>query len=226
MNILKMGSDHIFYGINCQDATLNNENIKVLCDGCSEGKHSEVGAKLFCKMLETNYNNAVKNEEVICTYKLINDTMAQVLRVTGMSLEEIKNYALFTIFTLEKYENIFEVFFCGDGYIIKIVDNNVIYEKIDCGEYPQYLAYNYCNDKEKLKCYKDGVIVYNYAFSCDEYDKIGIASDGLRFIVDRPDDDPLKIEFNKLLLSGKETKTKLFINKHKEIFKDDISILI
>ena len=50
MLINKIGSEHIKYGINNQDFGYEDYVHKVVVDGCSEGKHSEVGAKLFCKM--------------------------------------------------------------------------------------------------------------------------------------------------------------------------------
>lgn len=61
MNVLKMGFSHKEGSINCQDATgIYGDNFKVVCDGCSEGKHSEIGAKLFCKLLVNRYANFVE----------------------------------------------------------------------------------------------------------------------------------------------------------------------
>ena len=227
MNILKMGYDHMIYGVNCQDSTVEYKNIKMLCDGCSAGKHSEVGAKLFCKIFVDKYKKEVEEYgNDVCTYYLLNSSMEQLLNIVGDDLENVKNYASFTIFNIIKNKDFYDIYFCGDGYIILIKDNNVEYIKIDCGEYPEYLVYNICKDREQLKQYKDGVIVHNYMYNIDDYDAVGVASDGIRFIADRPDDDPLKIEFNNALLSGKDIKVKLFINKHKEVFKDDVSILL
>lgn len=45
MVINKIGQQHIDYGTNCQDYGIEFDGMKVVCDGCSEGKHSEVGAK-------------------------------------------------------------------------------------------------------------------------------------------------------------------------------------
>ena len=45
MFVNKMGAQHLDYGKNCQDYGLEKDCLKVVCDGCSEGAHSEVGAK-------------------------------------------------------------------------------------------------------------------------------------------------------------------------------------
>lgn len=47
MVINKIGQQHIDYGTNCQDYGIEFDGMKVVCDGCSEGKYSEVGAKDF-----------------------------------------------------------------------------------------------------------------------------------------------------------------------------------
>lgn len=52
MVINKIGQQHIDYGTNCQDYGIEFDGMKVVCDGCSEGKHSEVGAKAFCHLLK------------------------------------------------------------------------------------------------------------------------------------------------------------------------------
>ena len=52
MFINKIGTEHLETGMNCQDYGFVGERSSYVCDGCSEGKHSEVGAKLFCYMME------------------------------------------------------------------------------------------------------------------------------------------------------------------------------
>ena len=111
----------------------------------------------------------------------------------------------------------------GDGYIIIQDETEISFVELTSEENcPEYLAYNYV-DKSCLSRYLDGVEGnYNDA---PEDKKVGVASDGIRFIVDRPEDDPLKEEFVNILKSGKEMRMKLFINKHPEIFQDDVSIV-
>ena len=47
MLVNKIGYDHLSIGMNCQDYgfELPDYKVKVVADGCSEGLHSEVGAK-------------------------------------------------------------------------------------------------------------------------------------------------------------------------------------
>ena len=71
--------------------------------------------------------------------------------------------------------------------------------------------------------YKDGVSFSQKAYSTRKYKKVGIASDGLRYILQA--DEELREEFINCLKSGKELKTKLFINRNHKIFKDDVTIV-
>ena len=50
MFINKIGMEHLEMGMNCQDYGIIGDTWAVVCDGCSDGKHSEVGAKLFCQL--------------------------------------------------------------------------------------------------------------------------------------------------------------------------------
>ena len=71
---------------------------------------------------------------------------------------------------------------------------------------------------------EDGVEISEKEYSKREYKNVGVASDGLRFIV-KSDDEELKNEFVELLKSDKPVKIKRFINRNQKIFKDDITIV-
>lgn len=244
MNILKIGKNHIETGMNCQDAIGRyGEELKVVCDGCSEGKHSEVGAKLFTKLFTEKYKYFVEKGKTITNERegvkrLIQSTMDDIVKVVGDDSNSVLNYLSFT--TVISHEcmlkdssvSFSEAFFIGDGYLIK-VDNStaeVSFMKLDCGEYPEYLSYNYLNP-ELLKDYKKGAEIHYRIFDprCipkhANY-KIGVASDGIRFVADLPKDNPLRQEFVDIILSDRDIRMKRFINKHPEIFKDDVSIVI
>ena len=47
MQICKQGNGHYINGINNQDFYYAEKNLKMIMDGCSEGKFSEVGTRLF-----------------------------------------------------------------------------------------------------------------------------------------------------------------------------------
>lgn len=209
MFINKIGMEHLEMGMNCQDYGFESVFESVVCDGCSEGKHSEVGAKLFCQL-----------------YKDCGDTRDVLAELSGLfhrEVQQLKDFLCFTILRLYREENFFEISYCGDGYIIlQDHDRNITFEELSDGEYPKYYIYNYI-PPEYLKHYKDGVLFSQKTYSKEKYAKVGIASDGLRHILQA--DEELKQEFINCLKSGKELKTKLFINRNHKIFKDDVTIV-
>lgn len=219
MFINKIGMEHVESGMNCQDYGFIGKYISYICDGCSEGKHSEVGAKLFCHLLEGQYHHCDNPRNFIS----INEAFGRMIRVIGERAEWKRDFLSFTILRLAETTDSFTVNYCGDGYIILQDHNgNITFEELSDGEYPKYYVYNYI-DKDHLKHYKDGVEFSEKTFNKEDYAKVGIASDGLRFILQA--DEELKQEFIDCLKSGKEIKTKLFINRNHKIFRDDITIV-
>jgi len=225
MQVLKMGFSHAEIGMNCQDAVVKSDimksGLKIVCDGCSEGKHSEVGANLFCQIFAQKYEDffllGKKNIDIPALMYAVIDELFQLI---GNNPQTIKDFLSFT--SLVAFEN--SVYYCGDGYIVLIKnENEVHFQKLDCGEYPKYLSYNYL-PQNCMKEYKDGVKIEVTNFS-DEY-KVGVASDGIRFIVERDENDPLRKEFKNIILSDSDMKMKMFFNRNEKIFKDDFSIVI
>lgn len=209
MFINKIGMEHLESGMNCQDYGKEGDGWAVVCDGCSEGKHSEVGAKLYCHLIDN--------------WKFPFENIKKMIELLGEKPQILKNYLSFTILELSQSGDEFVVRYCGDGYIIlQDHDGNITFEELSDGEYPKYYIYNYI-DKEYLKHYKDGVSFSQKTYLKEEYAKVGIASDGLRYILQA--DEKLKREFIDCLKSGKELKTKLFINRNHGIFKDDVTIV-
>lgn len=227
MNILKMGYYHKEGSINCQDATGMYDNcFKVVCDGCSEGKHSEIGAKLFCKMIVDRYANFVqKGKKYIDIPALMLSVMDELVRIIGDKPEDIRDYLSFTTLVVEKdlESNSACVYYCGDGYIIIEKDDSISFKKIDCGKYPKYLSYNYV-DSIYMAEYQDGVDISTIEF--ENVGNVGVASDGIRFVADLDDSEQLKQEFKEILLSGKDIKMKLFFNRNEKVFQDDFSIVM
>lgn len=213
MFINKIGQQHLDYGTNCQDYGYANENTKLVCDGCSEGIHSEVGAITFSHLFK--HHPAPITERT----RLIFDE--QLIQLFGQSADDIKNHLCFTIMIVEEAALNYYVSYCGDGYIItQDKAGEIRFQEINDGEYPKYYAYNYV-DAARLANYKDGVDFTTIAFSKEEYANVGIASDGLRFIDKCPN---YRGEFMELLKAGKAIPLKRFINKHQALFKDDITI--
>lgn len=212
--INKIGFEHVEYGINCHDFGLDNSKIKCVVDGCSEGKHSEVGAKLFCNLLD--------KVETPIQIKDIDNTFEILTSIIGTAPSEIRDYMCFTILYIVEDEEEFKVYVCGDGYIIKqTIDNEIEYQEIDNGKYPIYYSYNY-TPKESLGLYKDGVIFQEFKFSKQEYSSIGVTTDGIRYIFGAEFEE----EFTKLILNRKINAIKRLINREHKHFKDDITIVI
>lgn len=219
MFINKIGMEHLETGMNCQDYGFVGERSSYVCDGCSEGKHSEVGAKLFCHLLQSQYQHCFNERNYID----VNEAFDRMVRIIGGNPNWKRDFLCFTILRLAECIDCFTVSYCGDGYIIlQDHDGNITFEELSDGEYPKYYIYNYI-EPEYLKHYKDGVSFSQKTYSKEKYAKVGIASDGLRYILQA--DEELKQEFINCLKSGKELKTKLFINRNHKIFKDDVTIV-
>ena len=142
---------------NNQDAVYIAENdnalIGVVADGCSEGKHNEVGAKLFSRF--------ICNQGLKLAYKLDNSRntdkffirlrnktlkfMRHLLNTIGdNSSENLQNILLFTIIGTIITHNTAIIFTMGDGaYVL----NDSLYV-IDSDNKPDYLAYGLIDELE------------------------------------------------------------------------------
>lgn len=216
MFINKIGMEHLESGMNCQDYGFSDSINGIICDGCSEGKHSEVGAKLFCYFMDS----VLGTTDIYWVDEVFHRMVEFLYRD---KIQALKDFMSFTILTVSSTYEGWRIDYCGDGYIIlQDHDGNITFEELSDGEYPKYYIYNYIAP-EYLKHYKDGVSFSQKTYSKEEYAKVGIASDGLRYILQA--DEELKQEFANCLKSGKELKTKLFINRNHKIFKDDVTIV-
>jgi len=208
MLIYKIGYEHIEKGLNCQDFGFEDLLFKGVMDGCSEGQHSEVGAKLFGHLFSKKCKPSTECFDIL--YSIF------------PNYNDIKNYMLFTVLCISEDDNNYAVDICGDGYIIKQrYDDSIEYEKIGEGNAPEYFAYNYVYP-DHLSKYKDGVEFKRHLFPKSEYKAVGVSSDGLEYIIN----SPFKDEFEKYLIERKEFAIRRLINREHKYFKDDISIVI
>ena len=104
MFVNKIGAQHLAYGRNCQDYGLEKEMTKLVCDGCSEGAHSEVGVKMYCHLAEHGYSTK--------------QIFRRLTSIFGQSPASIRDYLCFTILKVVENEDFFKVSYCGDGYLI------------------------------------------------------------------------------------------------------------
>lgn len=215
MFISKPGFDHQYYMKNNQDAGFHEGRFKLVVDGCGSGKHSEVGAKLFSRILQdsTALFNYIEVEKVI---KGVFEELTKLF-----NLSDYKDYLSFTFLLLREDIDCYNLYYCGDGYILSKVDDEIEIDMVGMQEdnAPPYYIYNYLPE-EKLTKYKDGVSLNHHIISKIGLDctvsKVGIATDGLRYF----DEEELK----KLLLKDNPVLLGAFINKNHHLFKDDITI--
>lgn len=226
VKVCKIGLDHARHNMNNHDFAFTFLNIKVVTDGCGSGNHSEVGTRLFAQLFAREIAKNVKDGKI--TEKVFLETVNYVFEKMISLCSETKfifDNFLFTILACLEFEDEFIVYHCGDGFIIKEnTEGEITFEKLDCGKYPEYYAYNYV-DPERLKKYNDGVTFKISHFCKSEYINIGVASDGLGYATGL-----FEVEMERLkefLRKGKSVKIEMLINlnnQNERIFKDDISI--
>ncbi len=239
MLINKIGYNHWEVGIQNQDfgfetdANMSKINplnpiLKGVIDGCSECTHAEVGAKLYV------YHKIHLTE--------LDEHSLFLLLLKNFPFDvstTIMNYLLFTVLYTYEREEDFVVRTCGDGYIIKqFHDDTFEYQAIEQGEYPKYFGYNFVDPKKFKQPLEEPIRFTSYIFPKDEYKAIGVATDGLKYIIE----SPFKDEFEKGLIGRKKAaierlitrehrKHYLSLNGQKILdpigkFNDDITIVI
>jgi hypothetical protein len=232
-----MGHDHINYGISNQDGGLIKTGLKVVMDGCSDTEHPEVGVHLMLSRFEKYFYDKIKYRTRSMDYFVWNEFNTLIEYLTGCGVRKdltkedliiLKNFLSFTILAVVEIEEYYVAYFCGDGYVIsqdmkdnfKFIELNDQHLIIDEQEYPLYYLYNY------LPIYnlaKEGLQFKSYLFSKSDYKKVGVATDGLKYILNY-EDSYYKDQFIELLKTDQELKAKRFINANHHIFKDDITI--
>lgn len=216
MIINKIGSEHISNNINNQDTYMVYKSVSVVCDGCSAGKHSEVGAKLFCLRLRDwlEYNCNSYSDVMYCVHK----SMREVVEFVGK--RNALDYLCFTIMVLVEEEESFSVGTLGDGSILKLDNNGLLdIENIDNNNTPNYLIYDYI--PEQIPDEYKRVSEEGFKFSKSEYKSIGIASDGLQYYKNSPE----HALFYEDLRNKKQASIARNINRNASFFKDDITII-
>lgn len=221
IEISKIGSDHSFQGMNRQDFGLKFNNVKLALDGCSSGKFSEIGVGLFAQALSKHDNITAATFDHI-VYEVMKK-LVDGLQFTDTDLFE--NFC-FTILAVVETEKDFVVFSCGDGYAFTVThDNKLNVINLDKGynDSPPYFIYNLINPNN-LSAYKDGVRFEIRHFSKTEFRKVGVGTDGYRFVQNLDNVDKVKIE--EAILLGKPGRIGQVINRNSNVFKDDITIVM
>lgn len=221
MQICKQGNGHYLNGINNQDFYYSEKNLKMLMDGCSDGKFSEVGTRLFYQLfsaLDNRFDIERFEENVSLVFGRIIDFFS------ASNPQNIANYIvdnmLFTIVACFEQEDKFVVKYLGDGYIITVNEDDMIsYIRLSYGKMPPYFAYNLLS----ADSYSKKLEFKTLEFSKFDFKKIGIASDGIAPIVR----NKMSEDFEKIIL-GEETKytPEGVVKSNHSIFFDDVTILM
>jgi len=189
------GTDHTFVKLNCQDFCrveaneLQTKICGVVCDGCSSGTMSEVGAMLmgqyllnFLMHLDFAYFDDESLQNIVQSriVRFVNDIMDSVMYDSHIkekvSFLEHNMMATFIFCVIDK-DKIF-IGRCGDGVIIL----NDIVKVIDENDRPSYIAYNCIPQNYKQNPFVTAEPVPSIQVQVDQIfaTKIVIATDGLR----------------------------------------------
>jgi hypothetical protein len=146
-----IGREHLRVGKNNQDAygwrVTETSTIAVVCDGCSSGKHSEVGAKLGTRMIVETIQRVVDGgldltEEQVwqsIQHQLLIQLQEVAVLLGGDRTQTIQDYLLFTIAGVVITPTLTAVFALGDGVIA--VNDQVMRLGPFANNAPPYLGY-------------------------------------------------------------------------------------
>lgn len=188
------GHQHKLNVRNNQDAfawTIRDEEVcAVICDGCSSGSQSEVGAWLFAQKISSYVNlltwHMNAGDEDIIRQDYILPALETLAKARSMGTNRkhinlprvIKDYFLFTIVGVAISKVFITVFSIGDG---------VAYfngEKIELPEYPNnappYLAYELIQDSLKNPTPELYKFQIHAQIPVDEFETCLIGSDGVK----------------------------------------------
>ena len=216
------GFEHFLKHVNNQDYFYVTPRMLLVLDGCSSGKYSEVGTRLFTQLFSRKEEND-SVEKFESNVKEVFDEIIEIMRKYYPDQESLENdfimeNLLFTIIACFDCKDKFIVKMFGDGYII--THNNrdrLSYMKFSYGKCPPYFAYKYCKMLTP-NIYKD------YEFKTFEFDKkifksVGIASDGILPIVKSSDHG---MDF--YILKKDNVGLQMAVRMKNQLFSDDVTI--
>ena len=226
MKISRQGHGHYKDSVNNQDNLYEEGNCKMVLDGCSDGKYSEVGTRMFAQLFAVQPNRLDPD----CFEKTVKDIFDLLVDSYGKwfqnpeKLEEfIMENMLFTIIACFEKEDEFVVKMFGDGYIVTVNQmDHVSYLKFCYGDRPPYVAYKYCASMEGTdwKEYE----FKTFHFPKANFKKVGVASDGILPIVK----GDINTNFDQLLASdmNAEYSAEGIILANLQLFDDDVTLVI
>jgi len=228
------GRAHVLAGINRQDALRTGTIIVadqavyygVICDGCSEGTASEVGAHLAAAFLGRQIEILVKSRVPLTrvpsilhkrTVGFLKGILGKISFDSPVSrVDYIKNNLLFTILGFIYLNGELIVFAQGDGVIV--VDDGLTVR--DENNIPRYIGYALVERKflsPDASVLPESFDVYHYP--AGSFSRLAIASDGLS-----EEPDFISELFGHKIPIGLQRRVNVWsLVNHK--FQDDLSII-
>ncbi|MCU0496717.1 MAG: protein phosphatase 2C domain-containing protein [Anaerolineae bacterium] len=218
-----IGRDHLLRQANCQDsyALIEHEDyiIGIICDGCSQGERSEVGAMLGAEYLsrraaqlleeghnahdlpECLYQDTLSFLENLCT--LMPDLQRRIF---------VQKYLLFTVVGVIIHHETSVLFTAGDGLLV-IDDFKTM---IDQKNEPTYLAYHL------VKGHLPPAYQLPTGFECQtlakNWQRLAIGSDGFEL-------DLVSELWGQSHPRGLQRKLNYWSNQERR-FKDDTTLIV
>ncbi|MDQ7026014.1 MAG: protein phosphatase 2C domain-containing protein [Anaerolineae bacterium] len=177
-----IGRSHMTRQANCQDsyalAQTESAVIGVVCDGCGEGHHSEVGSTLAAKYIIAQCLQLIDEkcdlaEIPAVLYPRIVDYLEDLIKVSMPinRLQFVQHHLLFTIVGVILTQEGGIIFSSGDGLIA--VDDTV--NSINQNNKPAYIAYHLIREN----VISTSVIQHDFTTQIvDDWQRIVIATDG------------------------------------------------
>lgn len=188
------GREHIRKGINCQDAFSVGEfriddkefNVGIVCDGCSEGAHSEVGSNLLATFIRNEVLMLIASgvpvvEIPTILYHRCVGYLRSVMTITApgtitQMVEYVKSHLQCTAIGFVMDSENLVLFHAGDG--VMIVEDEVTI--IDQHNRPMYLAYHLV---PRLAIKSKGIILPDNfttkVIPVTSFSRLAVCSDGI-----------------------------------------------
>ena len=221
MLICRQGNGHYLNGINNQDFCYEERNLKLITDGCSEGKYSEVGTRLFIQLFSKLDNRF----DVNSFEENVDKAFVKACNIfQENSISDIREFVvdnmLFTIIACFELEDKFVVKYIGDGYIVTVNQNNMLsFIRLSYGKTPPYYAYN----KIHTQTYSEPLKFKTLEFDKAMFKNVGIATDGIMPIAEKK--IPEDVE-DIILGLDKTYSLEGIINSNSSSFFDDVTIIM
>jgi len=224
---ITIGNDHLIAKTNKQDfcsaVEADTSLVGVICDGCSSGKHSEVGATLIgtylmnalttTRDIDSLSENTIKHQLGFGLTSFIRQLCFNLgldEKLQASFIEQCMTATFLFCVITDKYVYIGQ---SGDGVFIINGEKNII----DQDDAPEYIAY--CALPNATKSFLDYITVTK--FDVEDITDILIASDGLLFLSEEKYLDLYGTEKRQL-----QRKFNVWQNKRQEVFNDDVSLIV